>query len=316
MLRVLHHLSNHWRHAYDIHLDFRSSFCCEIDCAKRAFLVAEHDPQVMFENVADLHAPTCNNVCTNERVMVPFADAFAFGFSCASRSPANARSRLNAHCIQQRRADTATFNTYEGGLGYMRRARPPLCIMENVKELEQRPQTGVNPASDAETILQDLREAGYTATYIKFNASEYGSWSNRVRIYFVAYDGVNRSNTKRLQTFKTIVNAMRFENDSQGDDFILPGSELSTWVASDPPVKRARETTRDMYKSEHMDIFGTCGMEWPPAIPDGTTVGDDGIDYSFMTTRMREVLWFLHRRFPVPSERVGQWEATLGVRVG
>jgi hypothetical protein len=73
--------------------------------------------------------------------------------------------------------------------------------------------------------------------------------------------------------------------------------------AEDPPAKRAKGDDRAAYKPEHMDIYESVELEWPPALH---TAAAKGLSLDGMTPRMQEVAWFVFFAFPVNQS--GHWE--------
>ena len=302
MHHVCRHLSSHWQHCYDQSIEFQGAFCCERDSQKRGFLSSQFSPEVMFADAHELKHTKAVNLASGEPCIIPYVNGFAFGFSCTGRSPANRRASHNVNCIQPKRMDVSTSNTYEAGVAFIERARPDIVIMENVKELDQR----IDDApSDAEFILEELRAKGYSAISVTFNAANYGAWCNRTRIYFLAYEGYTRLNDRRLQQAREFLECMEV-GPGVAADVILEVDELAEYLPdAERRKKKPREDSRDQYKSEHMDIFASCSLEWPPKMNE-----DDGaIDYTGMTLRMKEVTWFLHQNFAHAPKHLGEWEA-------
>ena len=112
---MLGHLTDYWGAHYNIDIAVSSKFACEIDPAKQAFLQQQHGATLMFEDVGDLHKFKAKNVVTGQMAVVPVANAFGFGGSCTTRSPASQHSSANRSCIVRDDESAATCATWEGG---------------------------------------------------------------------------------------------------------------------------------------------------------------------------------------------------------
>lgn len=197
--------------------------------------------------------------------------------------------------------------TFRGGMSYIEKSRPAMVLMENVKELEQRDPHDVESRSDAEVVVKELEDMGYSADFVRFDAACYGSWAHRVRIYFFAFEGSNAEQRARCRMVKRILAAMEI-GGGKARDVIMQADELEKYVRLSPPQKKFKgEESKVQYKSEHMDIYAAANLQWPPRFTD-----TDGARFNFggMTPRMQEVAWFVHFAFPVEDSAYGVWQAS------
>lgn len=237
--------------------------------------------------------------------MVPFSDGFAMGFSCTSRSPASRNAGRNVNCIQRRDLDAATSATFWAGLDYIRKAKPALVMLGNVKELEQKTHSG-DQGSDAEAVLKEIRDSGYEADLLLVDASEYGSCPRRPRLYFFAFEGKGAMGRAKCRFVKRMLDCMKIGLGKPSDVLMEGDSEIFGQVReafmSRKKQKVDADTTKVQFKSDHMEIVASAGLEWPPSFQEDA----QGFDASGMGQRMKEAAWFIHKVFPPQLERRGQ----------
>lgn len=251
----------------------------------------------MFRDIGDLLNTRAKNVIDGRMVFVPFADAFACGFSCTSRSKANRNSAANLNCLQLHK-ESATTETFEGALSYIARARPAVVVLEHVRELEQREPAGGK--SDADLVAESLRKLKYAATFVSFDAASYGSWSHRRRLCFLALETDSPANRLRLQQAQVHLQSMEI-GPGRPEDFLLDDDELASIYGQERAAKRPREQDpgHDGYKQYHMQIFGDYDLEMPPALEQYS-----GIDWSGMWQRQQKAAYFYLVKFPAAQDGV------------
>ena len=121
-------------------------------------------------------------------VFTPAVDFFFGGISCKSRTPMSSLSLLNRDCIQRGDMETETAFTFHHVLRYIARRRPRWFILENVGQLLEVTVLSDSQISDAEFIVQSSAEIGYFVMYHVFNAHDFGSPANRLRVYFTGWE--------------------------------------------------------------------------------------------------------------------------------
>lgn len=311
--RVLRRACMHFKHAYNIDIKVSNSFSCEKDLQKVAFIKSQHDPSKIFMDVVDLSKAKAWDHVTSSSQLVPFAAGFAVGFSCVSRSPANQHSVRNVGCIQNKAADSASSITYEGSKQYIKVATPQLITLENVKELEQVDTDDAEAESDADVIMAEMREVGYAMGMVRFDAADYGSWPRRIRLYFYGFFGDTVANRARVRLVKRLMMAMEIKPGA-AEEVLLDDEQRQEWTFEGELERAAKKAKRGAsqsdsrvgYKGEHMEIFASVGVDWPPTLDPKV-----GIDFTGMTGRMQEVAWLVVHAFPCLPEHIGVWQASL-----
>eukprot|EP00969_Alexandrium_andersonii_P236880 10457003-Alexandrium_andersonii.AAC.1 len=177
---------------------------------------------------------------SGQHQVVPFADGFAMGFSCTSRSPANRNAKAKVNCIQTNDPDAATNVTFRGGLAYVDKARPFMILMENVKELDQKVGEDSQDVSDAQAVVDEFEELGYVMAYHMFDAADYGSWAHRKRIYFFGFHGRTSENEARIRSVKRFFFAMEIGH-GHFDSVILLNIELEEYLNSREAAAAAKK---------------------------------------------------------------------------
>jgi DNA (cytosine-5)-methyltransferase 1 len=119
--------------------------------------------------------------------------------------------------------------------------QPPMCVLENVKNLKTH-----DGGNTYKTIETELKKRGYHITSKVINAAEYGSPQARHRIFIVA--------TKQSHS--------DYEPCAKGKSFVIPdGNKIQTSVSSiiDPTVNK-NDISLEKYtlvkKADKKDVFG------------------------------------------------------------
>jgi DNA (cytosine-5)-methyltransferase 1 len=149
---------------------FQHQWSCEIDKFARASILANYEPDILFEdmlerNVADL----------------PDIDLYVCGFPCQSFSVAGYRKGLS----------DPRGNLFFKCLEVLEAKQPSFFILENVRGL-----LSIHEGTVFPMMLEALEETGYTVSWKILNTRDYGVPQNRERVFIV---GVHQS---LQQTFK------------------------------------------------------------------------------------------------------------------
>ena len=172
-------------------------------------------------------------------------------------------------------------------------------ILENVVALQQT--DGPEQQSDSNYIIEVLQELGYAAGVYEVEASDYGSRCRRKRFYFVA-SLLRVPGSPSVQEFLTTIagtpSPLGWEN------YLLPHPTMSDVLppAPDPrpaAKQRAQERT-PRYEDEHMNMYYSFGLNWPPLDSDINSIFKQSCAGP-LSQRAREVVYFCHVVFSGPA---------------
>lgn len=133
----------------------------------------DSDAQRVYEkNLGEIDKRSILDVDEKE---IPNCDILTAGFPCQPFSNAGNRKGVN----------DSRGNLYKECLRVINEKHPKVVVFENVRGLLSTKDENGNPL--IKTIVSNLDELGYTATYKLVNASSYGVPQNRVRVIVVAF---------------------------------------------------------------------------------------------------------------------------------
>jgi len=166
---------------------FTQHFGCELDAEKRRFIrLSKPGISCMFTNVTCLRHDTALNAFapSGATAATPVRPVFLFlaGFSCKDLSSLNPQSGgFKSACAN---GTGRTGSTYAACMDYIRKHRPSVCVLENVKKLASPdPSTGM---SNLDHILLDFKRADYRAIALMLCPRQLGLAVTRARIIIVA----------------------------------------------------------------------------------------------------------------------------------
>ena len=105
-----------------------------------------------------------------EAAEIPEADVLIGGFPCQDFSS----------CGPQRGLNSSRGQLYKALIRYAVHHQPKIIVGENVPGLEK-----INNGAALQTIMADLRDAGYTVNYWSLYAPDYGVPQTRTRIFII-----------------------------------------------------------------------------------------------------------------------------------
>jgi hypothetical protein len=132
---VLEVCTEHFRKHFQVNLQVRHRFCCELVEWKRTWIQGHFQPDFVFEDIRDLLKDSAVNLSTGNRINIPKdLSLFAAGFECDSLSSLNANAAsFRGDCLQR-----AVGKTGESGcacLAFIAEHRPLSFFLESVKQL-------------------------------------------------------------------------------------------------------------------------------------------------------------------------------------
>ena len=142
LLQGLQSLCTKWVTEYEVpDFQFRAVLACDNEPAVQAHLLAQHGMNLLCTRVEDLLNDRVMNLVSTRIECVRPCDIFHAGFVCKDISMMNSQRKKNKGCIRNQTGKTG--GTFAALLGYVKKHRPFLTVLENV------PSTiWVNPAYD------------------------------------------------------------------------------------------------------------------------------------------------------------------------
>ena len=153
----------------------------EQDPKKREWLKAFSQPQHLLADVGLLADKVTHNFVSEAEEPTPrSAFLFSFGYSCKDLSTLNNFSHeYKSDCLETQSRSTGV--TWAGNLGYIRVARPPMVLIENVVASRR--------GAFVAKLQSDLQEEGYEMFSMVLNSCETGFPRDRRRACFLALRG-------------------------------------------------------------------------------------------------------------------------------
>ncbi|KAI4268831.1 MAG: hypothetical protein L6R35_006726 [Caloplaca aegaea] len=299
-------LSRHWRELFGCNVQFVSAYACDNDPTVQEFLASHvlHDDSALFPDVEHLLRESALNLLTRSVQIVPYVDIFVAGITCTDRAKTNGSAFKMVNCVQ-----TGAGKTGEAAhlvLQVISKVRPELVILECVSGLAQN--TKSSKQSDAEYIVNRLRQLGYGAGTITTDAQEHGSvarrraplcmpatlhdqWPWRSRLYWIAvrrrlldeetvrqWVAATRIPSIPFETFMKhapdgIEAAPRFDRplNSSGRPHYRRQDLFEVDDRDDVPcAPSAPKRPREdaKYHDEHMRLYLDARLRWPPGPED------------------------------------------------
>jgi DNA (cytosine-5)-methyltransferase 1 len=151
-------------------IPFRHAWCCEIDKFARKSLLANNQPELLYEDITK-----------RDHSQLPDVDLYVCGFPCQSFSlmgkkggTKDPRGNIMLHCIE-----------------VIKKKMPPIFILENVKNFKYiengKPYNYL--LNELYGILGDEDESLYNIHVDIYNTKDYGIPQNRERVYII---GISR----------------------------------------------------------------------------------------------------------------------------
>ena len=304
---ALNILSSLWQETYGIAVKPDHIFSAEIVDWKRAFITRHWQPKFLFQDVNDLSKDTIKDVKSGNLVAPPAPMVALFGFECDSISGLNAQSKGNRGCVALNTERTGS--TANAVLGYARKTRVPVLILENVKNLNA--SNGSNK-SDMQSLIGMLNRLGYHVTSALLKATEYGIPQTRDRLYLFAVlmslDPIDQTSEDfprppHVTALAGFLNSCRIDALPLSRFLVLDGAEaLSEWRSEcqarheddvTEPVSKARKVQKRPnsqpreYEVDHLQAFQQAHMAWPP------TFTDSFLERTVhLSQRMKEIVFY------------------------
>ncbi|KZT54292.1 hypothetical protein CALCODRAFT_17501 [Calocera cornea HHB12733] len=220
---------------HGIRLRTNHIFSCEIVDYKQAYIERNFQPKILFRDVCELGNEMAATAYGSQKKVPLDCNILIAGTSCVDYSTLNNK--------QQKITDNGeSGRTFRGMMGYVRRARPQIIILENVCK------------APWDQIVKYFGEEGYAATHSKFDTKDFYIPHTRNRVYLVAFDTRRGGNStwSMPEKWNTKVLQMKRPASSPLDAFLLP--------ADDPRIHRARE--RLVQEATQAMTRGRARIDW------------------------------------------------------
>lgn len=276
---AIHSCLSLWTHQYGITIEPQHVVSAEAVDWKRRFIAAHWDVKCILADVAEMAAASGRDAISGECVGLLRGALYAFGFECDSISSLNRDTAANRGCVARRQGKTG--ETCHKVMSFIKAIRPPLFILENVKNLNAPNGSG---KTDQQELVAQLNLLGYMVSAVLLRAEEYGIPQHRHRIYLIgvlselAPVHQEPQNTPiALRDFAQMLGNMRIPCLPLAR-FLLPkGSDgLLAWEIDDNAkrskkggkTKETKPTKQPEYEVDHLQHFERAGLPWPPSLSD------------------------------------------------
>ena len=184
VLKILDMLFGTFKYYWGYKFEWAHAFACEDDGGKQQFLRDNHSLKVLVDDVEDLKPPTVVDSLSGDTVALPHSTLFVAGFVCVSRAAVSSQRAQNKGCVA--RGEEKTGVSFANCFQYVKERKPSIVILENVTSLMEKDE---KDESDAQHIVKEFQETGYTCTMQVVEARDHGSLAMRKRIFFIAVQG-------------------------------------------------------------------------------------------------------------------------------
>ena len=298
--RVTQALASVLLNKYNMVFSFHDSLYCEIAPAKQKFILQQHDPKVLVQDVNLLDADSAPNVINKQSQLLPFCFALDAGIPCTSRTPLSSKSSANMNCVQDEREAT--------GLGFsatkkcIQRHWPTIVSMECVTQLGAK---GLDKPSDADWMCDSLREIGYWSDRRILQARDYGSYAPRERLYWAALLGIEGKQDEVSHFFNNMLTSMKTkpeDNETLRFNSFTLDKELRSREAEKLRLRthasfgmRKNKVCQHevQWKADHKLLCDANGIPWPPAMEKAQQV----IEVGGLLPREVDAAYLLHSIF-------------------
>jgi hypothetical protein len=302
--RFWHSVTAVWLELYGVKVAFADELMCERDPDKQAFLKEQFKPAFLIDNVEMLDKDLVANLMVHPigdsqvDQLLPFVRAIDVGVPCVSRTPMSSSRKQNVNCVQEGKA--ATGEGFQHLMAACTKHWPELVAIECVSTLAQKCDSQV---SDSEWMLQELRNEGYWAHSETLEATEFGSYVPRFRLWWAALLNCSGASDTMTHHFKRILSAFKmdplpvnsfltFDEDVRRQQ----GKQIGLKVHADFGPRDPKMIKKDPeWKLEHKLLFKAHGIDWPANFegPECKGISCDG-----MLPREREAAAFCHIVWP------------------
>ena len=304
--------------------ELEHAFGAEIDERKRDFIMSLDDPpQHLFGDAADLDGDLAWCYVNSRLVPVPPCDWLSFGFSCKSLSSANVWSNeydraLAAGVEGNLHAGPAGTSGETAGhaLRYVKRHRPALVLIENVKGLFAglykrnafTLQAEKDACSNMMVLLRELKVQGYVTPISLMDAAQRGG-GRRKRAYLpCVLAGETLLMSGAVDMLPGMIENLMTELSSCPQT--MPWSLSDIFCEDDEWCQRAAEAASSFdlragddvvlkWMTLHRATFQAASLHYPPVY---TADFVDSMRARGVAPRQAEILWYFAMVAPLDGE--------------
>jgi site-specific DNA-cytosine methylase len=242
----------------------------ESNTDKQAFLASQHRFKFLVADVKDLKAHAAVNVLTDttDSTLLPFARMTDGGFPCVSRTPLSTKRHQNVNCVQEQRE--ATGDGFGDAHACVTAHNQEAVTYECVQQLKQKVDGGM---SDAEYICNTLEGSGCWADCETMDARDFGSYPERVRVYWVGLKNLIGKTADITHFFRRVLNSCKLvEGPFMPSSYIThddatrleEAHRLGLKLYSEYGPKVSKQPRADAgWKLEHKHVFHAHDVRWP-----------------------------------------------------
>lgn len=262
---------------------------------------------------------------------------FVCGIECDSISTLNGKRSENTGCVADSSRSTRTGNTARACMEFIKRMRPPMFVLENVRNLALNTKQG---SSNLHTLVEVANACGYSVAHKLLSPASFGIPQCRERYYIVgvltADSCVNQIVDSQvvLPPWQSDVNdalshmmidplpLCDFLLDDQDDEVLQAlsakqaGASRSSRRAGAKnkskksnaqgqptigPENDGESEVAEKYQVEHLAAFREVGVSWPPKLSE-----DQSRMWQSLGTRQKEMLW-LEEETCGPADALPTW---------
>ncbi len=324
LMHVLSTLHDFWYRKLGLDAQTKHLFAVEIVEWKRQWIMQHFSPEVIFEDISAFltDSQLLKDTVSGNIVPVPTVDLWVCGFECDSVSALNIHAAENRRSIS--RGTGKTGQTAAGCIAYIERYKPPMFILENVKNLNAAPSRGgagqpakqatqlmpgggvAQPAgqSNLEVLKARLQESGYSVLDECLQCSDFGFPQSRQRYYIMGFKHGDAHVLRRahgiLQDSKVSTLPLSAFLLSDDDPAVLRVGDWPGGGAEQPAAQKVKKEKKGAdYLTDHCQAFAQFDIPWPPVFAE-----DFAEKVGCLAHRCQELVYFL--------EQVHKAELTMG----
>lgn len=332
IVMVIQRLASWWTATFGLSLRIRHVFSCEQVGFKRDFISAHFKPEALFENMQDIGtSSSARDLISGEIKPIQSSNIWACGIECDTLSGLNGSSQVGKAVTLS--GDGKTGSTAKECMGYIRRARPAIIVLENIKNLAAASSNTAVKSTDLEILVKQLNEMHYMVLYKVLNASDFGIPQRRLRWYLLGfYLGPDQMVDQTVKDFDSSTlpafwhQAAQWLTEMQIDtlpfeSFLLPHDDVrvNVWPtivpSTQPTGKKDKGVKTDKvleFVVDHIQAFEQNELTHPPCF---TAEFDQRTEH--LCVRKKELVWFheqlLRREADASPSQVSVMDANMTI---
>ncbi|KAG8925515.1 hypothetical protein FRC02_009614 [Tulasnella sp. 418] len=197
---------------HGVKLDIEHVFSCEIVPWKQAYIERNFHPPILFRDVTELGQEEATTAYGAKAVVPLNVDVLIAGTSCVDYSTLNNNK-------QDIEAKGESGETFRGMMGWVKRAKPEIVILENVC------------SAPWEKVKEYFNQSKYSATFARFDTKNYYIPHTRTRVYLFAVR--QKQDWTRTEKWMKTIKSLERPASAPYDAFLL--------ATDDPRIQLGRE---------------------------------------------------------------------------